>query len=84
MKYHYKLVNCKKIIQKWVSIYETSECDIGIPSIHRSFRRLTVVNGTPRIGASQYPSALAIFLFDLAPSFSLILSPTDLEINDSQ
>ena len=53
MKYHYKLVNCKKIIQKCVSIYETNECDIGIPDIHRSFRRLTVVNGTPGIGASQ-------------------------------
>ena len=53
MKYHYKLVSYKKIIQKWVSIYETNECDIGIPDIHRSFHRLTVVNGTPGIGALQ-------------------------------
>ena len=46
MKYYYKLVICKKIIQKLVSIYETNECDIRTPDIHRSFRRLTVVNGT--------------------------------------
>ena len=34
VKYYKKLVNCEKIIQKWVSIYETCECDIGA-QIHR-------------------------------------------------
>ena len=27
-------------MQEWVSIYETNECDIGIPDIYR-FRKLT-------------------------------------------
>ena len=35
MEYYKKLVICKKIIQKLVSIYETCECDIGAPDIHR-------------------------------------------------
>ena len=34
VKYYKKLVNCEKIIQKWVSIYETCESDIGAPDIH--------------------------------------------------
>ena len=35
MKYYKKLVICKKIIHKWVSIYETCECDIEATVIHR-------------------------------------------------
>ena len=38
MKYYKKFVICKKIIQKWVSIYETCECDIGAPDIYRFLR----------------------------------------------
>ena len=35
VKYYKKLVSCKKNTQKWVLIYETCECDIGAPDIHR-------------------------------------------------
>ena len=38
MKYYKELVNCKEIIQKCVSIYETCECDIGALDIHRFSR----------------------------------------------
>ena len=47
MKYYFKLVICKKIIQKWVSIYETCECDIGVPNIYKFLQVDEVVNGTP-------------------------------------
>ena len=53
MKYYKKLVTCKINIQKWVSIYETCECDIRAPDIHRFPRVDGVVNWTPGIGASQ-------------------------------
>ena len=46
VKYYKKLVNCKKIIQEWVSIYETCECDIGAPDIHR-FPRIDMLSTGP-------------------------------------
>ena len=33
--YHIIFVNCELNMQKWVSIYETCECDIGAPDIYR-------------------------------------------------
>ena len=53
MKYYHKLVICKKIIQKWVSIYETNECDTGIPNIHRFLQVDGLSTGPPGFGASQ-------------------------------
>ena len=35
MNYYKKMVVCNKNIRKWVSIYETCECDIRAPDIHR-------------------------------------------------
>ena len=46
VKYYKKLVNCKKIIKEWVSIYETCECDIGAPDIHR-FPRIDMLSTGP-------------------------------------
>ena len=31
----YFLYICELNMQEWVSIYETKECDIGTPDIHR-------------------------------------------------
>ena len=53
VKYYYKLVILNKIIQQWVSIYETNERDIGARNIHKYSAGGRVVNGTPGIGASQ-------------------------------
>ena len=47
VKYYYKLVICDKIIQKWVSIFETNECDIRILDIHRFPRVDGLSTGPP-------------------------------------
>ena len=47
------MVLCKKNIQKWVSIYETCECDIEAPDIHRFPRVDGSQWDTPGFGASH-------------------------------
>ena len=46
VKYYKKLVNCKKILHKWVSIYEICECDIGALDIYR-FQRVDGLSTGP-------------------------------------
>ena len=53
MKYYKKLVICKKIIQKWVLIYETCECDIRAPDIYRFLRVDELSTGPLEFGASH-------------------------------
>ena len=53
MNFYKKLVICKKIIREWVSIYETCECDIGAPDIHRFSQVDGLSTGPPGIRASQ-------------------------------
>ena len=53
MEYYKELVNCKKIIQKWVSIYETCDYDIRAPDIHRFPQVDGLSTGPPGIGTSQ-------------------------------
>ena len=50
VKYYEKLVICKKYTQKWVSIYEACECDIGAPDIHRFPRVDGLSTGPPGYG----------------------------------
>ena len=47
VKYYKKLVICKKNTQKWVSIYETCECDIRAPDIHRFLQVEGLSTGPP-------------------------------------
>ena len=44
------MVVCKKNIQKWVSIYEICECDIGAPDIQRFPRVDGLSTGPPGYG----------------------------------
>ena len=52
VKYYKKLVNCKKIMQKEVSIYETCEYDIGAPDIYRFLQVDGLSTRPPGIGTS--------------------------------
>ena len=40
-------------MQKWVSIYETCECNIGAPDIHRFLRVDGLSTGLSGFGASH-------------------------------
>ena len=49
----YIFVYCELNMQELVSIYETCECDIGAPDIHRFMLVDGLSTGPPGFGASQ-------------------------------
>ena len=49
----YIFVYCELNMQEWVSIYETDECDIGAPDIHRFSWVDGLSTGPPGFRASQ-------------------------------
>ena len=49
----YIFAYCELNIQELISIYETYECDIGAPDIHKFPRVDGLSTGSPRFGASQ-------------------------------
>ena len=49
----YIFVYCELNMQEWVSTYETCECDIGAPDVHRFPRVDGLSTGPPGLGVSQ-------------------------------